>query len=370
MYLAVYTPKMEQAMSRALSVKAPGRICFFGDHQDYLGLPVIAATIDRYIYMEASPKVEKTLSIELLDLEHQEIISLDENFDILAPRDYFRSVIRVLKRAGIHLQQGYHVKIHGDIPIEAGLSSSSAIVVAWVRLLLKLAQPQHCFSDEQIAQWSYTAEVLEFNEPGGLMDQYTIALGGMVCLNTITGNHQRLSAPWESVIIGDSGMKKSTLGVLSHAKDKALEALEIVKTQYPSFQIERARKTTYLQTEDLLPPILKPYWYAAIHNHLITQDALSLLNQFTIKMKKLGQLINAHQTILQHQIKNTPSPMIEMMEAASAKGAYGTKIVGSGGGGCFVALCSQDSTTNVIKAIETAGARKAFSVNITSFSNG
>ena len=86
-------------------------------------------------------------------------------------------------------------------------------------------------------------------------------------------------------------------------------------------------------------------------------------------MNKLGQLINAHQTILQHQIKNTPSRIIEMMEAANAKGAYGTKIVGSGGGGCFVALCSQDSTTNVIKAIETAGARQAFSVNLTSFSN-
>ena len=356
-------------MARAISVKAPGRICFFGDHQDYLGLPVIAATIDRYIYMEASPKEEKTLSIALLDLNQQETISLDENFEILAPRDYFRSVIRVLKRAGIHLQQGYHVKIHGDIPLEAGLSSSSAMVVAWVRLFLQLAQPQHSYSDEQIAQWSYTAEVLEFKEPGGLMDQYTIALGGMVCLNTLTGSHQRLSVPWESVIIGDSGIKKSTLSVLSQAKENALEALDIVQSQYPSFQLEKAGKTTYLQTQDLLPSTLKPYWYAAIHNHLITQEALTLMNQSSIEMKKLGQLINAHQTILQHQIKNTPSRIIEMMEAASAKGAYGAKIVGSGGGGCFVALCSQDSTTNVIKAIETAGARQAFSVNLTSFSN-
>jgi len=36
-------------MAEKVEVKAPGRICFFGDHQDYLGLPVIAATIDRYI---------------------------------------------------------------------------------------------------------------------------------------------------------------------------------------------------------------------------------------------------------------------------------------------------------------------------------
>lgn len=356
-------------MASAISVKAPGRICFFGDHQDYLGLPVIAATIDRYIYLEASPKEQKTLTIELLDLNQQETISLEEDFSILTPRDYFRSALRVLKRAGIILQQGYHVKMYGDIPIEAGLSSSSAMVVAWIRLLLKLAQPNHQFSDEQIAQWSYAAEVLEFNEPGGLMDQYTIALGGMVYLNTISGNHQRLTAPWESIIIGDSGIKKSTLSVLSQAKENALEALAIVKGHTPSFLLEKAEKATYLQTVDLLPSALRPYWYAAIHNYLITQDALSLFKQAEIEMNRVGQLIDAHQSILQHQIKNTPSPMIKMMEAATANGAHGTKIVGSGGGGCFVALCPKDQANKVIQAIEKAGARQAFAVNITSVSN-
>lgn len=356
-------------MVGSISVKAPGRVCLFGDHQDYLGLPVIAATIDRYIYIEASPKQEKSLTIELLDLNKQETIFLDEDFNHLAPRDYFRSAVGVLLKAGIKIEQGYHIKLRGDIPIEAGLSSSSAMVVAWVRFLVKAARPNQSFTDEQIAQWSYTTEVKEFNEPGGLMDQYTIALGGMVHLNTVTGRHQHLSAPWESVIIGDSGIKKNTLNVLSQAKDNALTALEVVKAQHPSFQLEKAEKATYQQTEDLLPPALRPYWYAAIHNHLITKEALSLFNQSTIDMNKLGQLINAHQTILQHQIKNTPSPLIKMMEAARRKGAYGTKIVGSGGGGCFVALCSQDSTNKVIKAIETAGARQAFSVNITPVSN-
>jgi len=356
-------------MVDSISVKAPGRICFFGDHQDYLGLPVIAATIDRYIYIEALPKEERSLTIELLDLNKQETIFLNEDFNHLAPRDYFRSAIRVLLKAGIKVEQGYHIKMRGDIPIEAGLSSSSAMVVAWVRFLVKAARPNQSFTEEQIAQWSYSTEVKEFNEPGGLMDQYTIALGGMVYLNTVTGRHQHLLAPWESVIIGDSGIKKDTLSVLSQAKDNALEALEIVKNQHPSFQLEKAGKTTYQQTKDLLPSALKPFWHAAIHNHLITQEALLLLNHSTIDMNKLGQLINAHQTILQDKIMNTPSAMIKMMEATKSSGAYGSKIVGSGGGGCFVALCSQDSTKNVINAIETAGARQAFSVNITSVSN-
>ncbi|MFC1564948.1 galactokinase family protein, partial [candidate division KSB1 bacterium] len=32
-------------MLEKLIVSAPGRICLFGEHQDYLGLPVIAAAI-------------------------------------------------------------------------------------------------------------------------------------------------------------------------------------------------------------------------------------------------------------------------------------------------------------------------------------
>ena len=33
--------------------RAPARVCLFGDHQDYLSLPIIATTIDRTIEVNA-----------------------------------------------------------------------------------------------------------------------------------------------------------------------------------------------------------------------------------------------------------------------------------------------------------------------------
>ena len=36
-------------------VKAPGRICLFGEHSDYLGLGVIPAAINLHIAVEATP---------------------------------------------------------------------------------------------------------------------------------------------------------------------------------------------------------------------------------------------------------------------------------------------------------------------------
>ena len=52
-----------------INVEAPARICFFGDHQDYLGLPVIAGTINRFIQIKASPINDAKYFIELIDLE-------------------------------------------------------------------------------------------------------------------------------------------------------------------------------------------------------------------------------------------------------------------------------------------------------------
>ena len=54
-----------------IKVQAPARICFFGDHQDYLGLPVIAGTINRYIQINAIPNSDSQFFIQLLDLDKE-----------------------------------------------------------------------------------------------------------------------------------------------------------------------------------------------------------------------------------------------------------------------------------------------------------
>ena len=58
--------------------KAPARICLFGDHQDYLGLPVIACAIDKNITFEGNPKHSIFLIFNLKDLEKKIKLSLIE----------------------------------------------------------------------------------------------------------------------------------------------------------------------------------------------------------------------------------------------------------------------------------------------------
>ena len=51
-----------------------------------------------------------------------------------------------------------------------------------------------------------------------------------------------------------------------------------------------------------------------------------------------------------------------MIQAVLDAGAYGAKIVGSGGGGCIVALTDQNNTKDIIESLKNAGAVNAFSV--------
>ena len=54
------------------------------------------------------------------------------------------------------------------------------------------------------------------------------------------------------------------------------------------------------------------------------------------------------------------------MKAALNAGAIGTKIIGSGGGGCMVAMVNDDSKEKVIRAFKKNGAKSAYEISLIS----
>nr|WP_299000780.1 GHMP kinase [uncultured Allomuricauda sp.] len=348
-----------------INIAVPARICFYGDHQDYLGLPVIAGAIDRYINISAVPDNSNRLEIRLKDIGEHRTIDLNDSLENVEQGDYFLSAIAVLKKYGLHLNQGYTIEIHGNIPVNAGLSSSSALTVAWIRFLLASQEFQKEWSNKQVGHWAYEAEVLYFNQPGGLMDQYTIAQGGLIFIDTEKGESTKLNSNLGTLVVAESGLSKKTLTVLKNGRIYAQNAIKAVKTQYPNFNIKDAEEKDYEKYKYCVPKEYLAHWYAAIHNYQITKDAKKELLKENPNPILLGELMNEHQMILQNQIQNTPEPMMGMMDAARKAGALGTKIIGSGGGGCMVALATEETKKDVIEAFLSQGAKDAYEVNLT-----
>lgn len=106
---------------------------------------------------------------------------------------------------------------HSEIPINAGTSSSSALVVTWVNFLAQMSDQQQQLSPEECARLAHAAEVLEFHEPGGMMDHYAAACGGVLALRFHpTFQIEKLSPPLRPFVLGDSNEPKETKSILAH----------------------------------------------------------------------------------------------------------------------------------------------------------
>ena len=352
--------------TKTLTTQAPGRVCLFGDHQDYLELPIIACAINRYITISGTPNGSDVFMISLPDLDREEHINIAQSISAPQKGNHLQAVLKVVHGYGCIPDQGYDLVIRGDVPINAGLSSSSAVVVAFVRFVLKAFGCGREITDNFIAQCAYEAEVIEQDSPGGKMDQYTIALGGTIFLETKeNGAIKRLSNHIGGLVIGESGIPKDTTGLLGHCRSKTQEAVSYVKQQLPDFALALAQAHELPELLSYIPTELHPYFEAAVKNHEITQKALALLEQENLDVSAIGILMNAHHSLLKEQLKITVPCIDAMIDAALEAGAHGAKIVGSGGGGSIVALAPKGREAIIAQCIQEAGGITAYPVKVT-----
>ncbi|MDI9873253.1 mevalonate kinase family protein [Flectobacillus rivi] len=346
-----------------LHISTPGRICLFGEHQDYLGLPVIAAAISRRIHIEGRVTNTPSVHIQLPDIQSEESFPLVETVIYHKDRDYFKSVLNVLRREkGISFEKGIEAKVYGNIPINSGTSSSSALVVAWTHFLLKTAN--HPIDPVEIGQLAYLAEVEEFGEPGGCMDEYATSIGNIMYLETKPNILvEAYQASLGKFVLGDSLEPKDTIGILKHVKFGMLDAINKIKQVYPDFQLSKAPIESAEQYQSLLNPDEYALFYSNLSDRDILRTAKAMFEgKDTFNDVKLGQLLSAHQDNLR-DAKRVSTPKINRMIEASLKaGALGGKINGSGGGGCMFAY-APTNTEAVVEAIEREGG-KAYIIEV------
>ena len=221
-----------------ISVSTPGRICLFGEHQDYLGLPVIPMAISLRSKITGQKSNSQKIIIHKPDINQIESFNLaDINYS--KPRDYFKSGFKVCQDEGLNFSKGFECELTSNIPIQAGIGSSSAIVVSWIHFLSKVADNSQNWSSKKIGELAYKAEVLEFSEPGGMMDQYSTAIGGLIYLESNPKiKIENLTSNLGTFVIGDSQHPKETIKILKRWKTKRISILRKLKKMNPTFNLK------------------------------------------------------------------------------------------------------------------------------------
>ena len=344
-------------MNNIINVSTPGRICLFGEHQDYLGLPVIAAAISRRVNITGFNRTDGKAIIHLPDIRRENAFSIFPEMPYIHKRDYFRSALNILQREGYTFKKGIECTVQGNIPINSGTSSSSALLVNWIHFLTLMADNPKTISAEEMAEIGYQAEVSEFKEAGGMMDHYSTAVGNVIYLESTPNiKVESLKPKLGTFVLGNSQEPKDTVGLLKRVKGGVLDTIEKIKKINPDFSLFKITHSELDNYRNLLSLEETELVEGNIANRDILIEALDLIKSGNFEDSTLGELLNLHQDNLRDKLKISTLKIDRMIAASLDAGALGGKINGSGGGGCMFAY-APNNPRKVAEAIEGQGGK-------------
>lgn len=169
--------------------RAPGRINLIGEHTDYNGLPVLPMTLSQDIKIAFAPRRDGTIRMHNVDPAYPEREFRNE--PSIPPSaqgswdNYCKAAVEALNaRFGVNGSVGMDMLVAGTIPVAAGLSSSSALVVACALAYLAARGKRLGKDISRLDLAGLLAEGEHYvGTQGGGMDQAIILLGsgGQAC---------------------------------------------------------------------------------------------------------------------------------------------------------------------------------------------
>lgn len=162
----------------AFVARAPGRVNLLGEHTDYNGLPVLPMAIDRSVLIAGAPRDDRRVNVVNIAAQFEpRAYALDANIPPDPHGDwgnYSKAAAQgIVRHCGDQLPRGADLLIDGNVPSGAGLSSSSALVVASALVLLAANEIEVPYAT--LAELLPTAERYVGTLSGG-MDQATSLL--------------------------------------------------------------------------------------------------------------------------------------------------------------------------------------------------
>ena len=285
---------------------APGKVILFGEHFVVYGVKAILCSINKRVTVTAEKTSERKISINSeignLILEPNKLIS-----EINSPlKPFYYLANKAIKNQ----DTGIEIKIKSEIPLGAGLGSSSACCVAGAAAIFKLFED---VSKERILELAIEAERTIFENTSGA-DCTVCTYGGIIEYGKKQGFKKIEDEPNFQLVIANSNIEHSTESMVSGVK---------------TFVIKNKEKFSKLLNQE----------------SKLVEDVLKLLKENN--PEELGEKINQNQKYLE-TIGISNNQLKKMIEIGQ-KTSFGAKITGSGGGGCIFALTNESNVEQSLK---------------------
>lgn len=267
---------------------------------------LIAAAIDRYVYITVMRPFVEGIFLKYSKLEH--VTTADE-----VHHPIIREAIRML---GFRTPQ-VEITTLADIPSGTGLGSSGSFTTALLKALY--AHRRRLLHPNELAELACEIEIDRLGEPIGKQDQYIAAYGGVTCF---TFN------PDDSV---EARPLKLSMDSLFNLEDNLLLFFTGFSRSAGSILSDQKTRTEKADAEMLAN------LHFAKELGLRSRDVLEKGDTAA-----LGELMHTHWEHKRARSSGMSNPQIdEWYELGRQNGALGGKLVGAGGGG-FLLFYSED----------------------------
>lgn len=344
---------------------APGRINIIGEHTDYNQGYVLPAAINFRNYFLASKSDKEKVSIFTQNLEEKAAFSIRK----ISPADgknwlkYIKGIFWILAKQGFSLQ-GINGFISGDIPLEAGLSSSAALEISVLNGLNTLFKLN--LSPEKRARLGQMAENDFVGVRCGLMDQYISLFGKKnmaMFLDCETFRFElipfRLEKGGLSLLVYESGVRRElATSAYNKRREESKRAFESLK----ELGIKSYKEVSLRMLKDRKRKMDEVSFKRAKHvvseNERVKRAVEALrIDDFGL----LGELLfQSHQSLRDDYQVSCPELDLLYEEAQKFSGCLGARLTGAGFGGSGIALVRKEKIEDFKKEMLKKRKEKGF----------
>jgi D-glycero-alpha-D-manno-heptose-7-phosphate kinase len=267
---------------------------------------LIAAAIDRYVYVTITRPFAPSIHLKYSDIETVQTVE-----EIRHP------IIReALRMQNLRTPQ-IEITTLADIPAGTGLGSSGSFTTALIKALY--AHRRRLLHSSEVAKLACEIEIERLKEPVGKQDQYIAAYGGLTCFDFREDGsvHARplaisMDTLWDledNLLLFFTGFSRSAGTILKEQNDRSQQLDDEMLANLHYVKDLGVRSQRALETGDCA---------------------------------QFGELMHEHWEHKKHRSKQMSNPKIdEWYELGRRSGAIGGKLVGAGGGG-FLLFYTED----------------------------
>jgi D-glycero-alpha-D-manno-heptose-7-phosphate kinase len=282
---------------------------------------LIAAAVDKYVYITLHESFSPDLIVKYSRLEHVSDASRLEH-------PIFREAFAMLNMDG----RGLELASMADIPAGTGLGSSGSFTTALLKTLH--AHKKNLVHPAELAAQACEIELMRLKEPIGKQDQYIAAYGGITCFK----------------FLPDGRVEAWPLKLSDETRDNLEDNLLLFFTGYSR------SASAILKEQDQKSKQAD----AGMMENLHFVKELGLQSQRALEtgdLHEFARLMDVHWQRKKQRSGGMSNPKInQWYELAMANGSLGGKLIGAGGGG-FLMFYAEDKAT-LRQAMRQAGLKE------------